>query len=425
MIWVILYTLIGYPILYVVYRNVFGIEFTKKKWPYVLVIGGTCLLQVLLGGTWAHPMVDTVIFCCDMVGVLILVDRKKWKAFLLFPVVYFLPAIVNMLVSYAVATVLGISHNEFRQSIALALITQLSAILVFSIYGWLFGKSKPKAIKFSLGQYLVQILGVLCFFFQIGFMQGFVEGSEFMMRYKQQFLVAILVTAILFFGLNIWQQIIWTRNVSLKQDNDNYQSFLEHQEQYVNMVIREDEKKRKMHHDMRAHIMALSALSEKGDLDEIKKYISEMEQGINGIQIDHFTNICAVDAIISEWYQRAVDNGVDWQWTGELTDIREISTYEMCIVFSNILSNAYEAVEKLTEKKYIHVKCASIRNKIFIEIMNSCETQQSGKVRPLTTKLDKGSHGYGLQNVEDVVKKYNGTIEYEGSAGCFRLSIVM
>ena len=51
MIWVILYTLIGYPILYVVYRNVFGIEFTKKKWPYVLVIGGTCLLQVLLGGT--------------------------------------------------------------------------------------------------------------------------------------------------------------------------------------------------------------------------------------------------------------------------------------------------------------------------------------------------------------------------------------
>ena len=132
-----------------------------------------------------------------------------------------------------------------------------------------------------------------------------------------------------------------------------------------------------------------------------------------------------MDAIISEWYQRAVDNGVDWQWTGELTDIREISTYEMCIVFSNILSNAYEAVEKLTEKKYIHVRCATIRNKIVIEIMNSCETQQSGKVRPLTTKLDKGSHGYGLQNVEDVVKKYNGTIDYDRAQDRFRLSIVM
>ena len=425
MIWVILYTLIGYPILYVVYRNVFGIEFTKKKWPYVLVIGGTCLLQVLLGGTWAHPMVDTVIFCCDMVGVFVLAVGKRWKAFFLFPVVYFMTLIVNLLASYGVAAVLGISHKQLRHSPGLTLISEAFALIVFPIYGWLVKKTKMKTMKFSMGQYLVQILGVLCFFFQIGFMQGFVEGSEFMMRYKQQFLVAILVTAILFFGLNIWQQIIWTRNVSLKQDNDNYQSFLEHQEQYVNMVIREDEKKRKMHHDMRAHIMALSALSEKDDLDAIKKYISEREQGINGIQITHFTNICAVDAIISEWYQRAVDNGVDWQWTGELTDIREIYTYEMCIVFSNILSNAYEAVEKLTEKKYIHVRCATIRNKIVIEIMNSCETQQSGKVRPLTTKLDKGSHGYGLQNVEDVVKKYNGTIDYDRAQDRFRLSIVM
>ena len=84
-----------------------------------------------------------------------------------------------------------------------------------------------------------------------------------------------------------------------------------------------------------------------------------------------------------------------------------------------------QVIEKLTEKKYIHVRCATIRNKIVIEIMNSCETQQSGKVRPLTTKLDKGSHGYGLQNVEDVVKKYNGTIDYDRAQDRFRLSIVM
>ena len=88
MIEVLLYTLIGYPIFYVVYTNVFGIVFTKTKWLYLVTIGGTCLLQCgVFCATKGDEWKDFVIIGCGFVSVFVLSEGKRWKNFLLFPIV--------------------------------------------------------------------------------------------------------------------------------------------------------------------------------------------------------------------------------------------------------------------------------------------------------------------------------------------------
>ncbi len=425
MIEVIIFTLIGYPIFYVGAQNVFGIRFTRKILPYVIVIGGTCAIQCIFHPSWGDPIIDLIIFSCDMLGMLLLAEKDKWKAFFLFPVLYFLTTIMNLLMSYGEAALLGIEQNDVRMSFALTLIIEPFALLVYLIVGFVARKINLQGAKLNFGQYVFQIAAVICFFIQVGLMQGFAEGDPLVWQYKQWFIIATIVTSILFFGLMILQQFILAQKYTLERDNENYRKFLEQQEQYVNLVIRADEKKRKMHHDMRAHITALSYLSEKGDLEAIKAYLKEMEHGIKQFQVEKFTGIYAVDAIISEWHQRIKEKDIEWQWSGELTDAEEYTVYDLCVIFSNVLSNAYEAAVKCSEGGYVHLKCATMEKQIVIDIVNSCVDQIISNEKPSTSKEDKASHGFGLQNVEDVVKKYNGTIEYDRQKECFRLSIVM
>lgn len=425
MIEVIIFTLIGYPIFCVGAHNVFGIQFTRKILPYVIVIGGTCAIQFFVHPAWGDPIIDLIIFCCDMLGMLLLAEKDRWKAFFLFPVIYFMAMVMNLLMSYGEAAILGIEQNDVRMSFALTLLIEPFALLVYLIVGFVVRKMNIKGIELSFGQYIFQIVAMICIFLQVGIMQGFAEGDALVWQYKQWFVIATIVSSILFFGLTILQQIIQAQKFTLERDNDNYRKFLEQQERYVSLVVRADEKKRKMHHDLRAHMTALSYLSEKGDLESIKTYLKEMEHDIKQFQVEKFTNIYAVDAIISEWHQRITQMNIEWQWLGELANTEKFTVYDLCVIFSNVLSNAYEAAVKCTENGYVHVKCTVIGEEVVVDIVNSCIDQIVSNEKPSTSKKDKSSHGFGLQNVEDVVKKYNGTIEYDRKKESFRISIVM
>ena len=42
-----------------------------------------------------------------------------------------------------------------------------------------------------------------------------------------------------------------------------------------------------------------------------------------------------------------------------------------------------------------------------------------------TTKMDKGTHGFGLQNIRRVAQKYKGDIDMEADGENFKLSVML
>ena len=86
---------------------------------------------------------------------------------------------------------------------------------------------------------------------------------------------------------------------------------------------------------------------------------------------------------------------------------------EIISLFGNLLDNAIEACERITDKNtWIHIKMKKKNQLLYFEIKNTTETtvqQVPGKF--ITTKTDGTLHGYGIKNIMDVVEKYHGIFQ--------------
>lgn len=428
MLGVVLYTLLEFINFYLAYRSLFGITFTKKKMPYFVVIVCACIVQVLVlllvDDTWR----DITAVGMGFLGAIFLGEGQRKKVILLYPVVTFIPSLINMLGSFIIAALFGVTQAEVVNSTALTLMSECTAIIVFTVILFM-GKGKDREPNIiTKGQYVLLLVGACCFFVIIAFSQGLLDGETnmfFLYELKNLTAVVSMVLAFFFMGLCIWQQITWKRALQYQLKSEKYRMFLEGQEEHIRMLILGDENRRKLHHDMNAHMLALKSMAEKEEWDALQIYLAEMQNGLDSTYVHKYTTISAVDAIVAEWHSRALNCQAQWSWEGTLQQSSRISLFELCTIFSNLLSNAVEAVEGLEKERYIIIKVSDFQGKIVISVRNTCEEKENTKERPKTTKRDKEYHGLGLQNVEEIVRKQEGSIEYTIQEGWFQVDIVL
>ena len=101
---------------------------------------------------------------------------------------------------------------------------------------------------------------------------------------------------------------------------------------------------------------------------------------------------------------------------------------DICSIFGNALDNAIESVRKIKdyEKRIIHVDASSEKNFLLIRFENYYE----GEIKfhnelPVTTKVQKHIHGYGLKSLIYTVHKYRGEVNIDTKDQWFRLRILI
>ena len=101
-----------------------------------------------------------------------------------------------------------------------------------------------------------------------------------------------------------------------------------------------------------------------------------------------------------------------------------IDIYDICTIFSNVLSNALEAAAD-TEEKYVSLECRYTDSSIIIVVKNSFNGEQpGGSVQLKTRKENVDYHGYGLENMKDSINKYKGAFYIETKENIFTLKIL-
>jgi sensor histidine kinase regulating citrate/malate metabolism len=144
------------------------------------------------------------------------------------------------------------------------------------------------------------------------------------------------------------------------------------------------------------------------------------------LEVRKFTGIGVVDAIVSEWYQKAENAGITWEWDGMLGPT-EMEVFDLCVVFSNLLSNAVEAAEQVEEgrERKISISCGTFRERICIRVSNTCRINPGNRTRHGTTKSDHKNHGFGLVNIRNTVTNANGEFEIREEPGIFTAEIIV
>ena len=190
----------------------------------------------------------------------------------------------------------------------------------------------------------------------------------------------------------------------------------------INEIYRNNSK---LYHDLNNHLNVLYHILDDQNVDEAKEYIKEISTPILRLCNTIWTGIDVVDVVINSKLQRMQELHIESDINVELPRNSNISSNDLCTILSNIIDNAIEATEQLQENKWIHITMRRINYFLFIKVVNSCNDVKKFETFPDTTKENKMFHGWGLQSVSDVVKKYEGTLECVNEKGEFIVKIML
>ena len=181
----------------------------------------------------------------------------------------------------------------------------------------------------------------------------------------------------------------------------------------------------RLRHDMKNHIIALSALSRNQEWEKIDDYLRNMEDIVLDAGGD-MTGNKAVDALLYQKRKQAEEENIKWECDVQMPKGCYINEFDLCVLFGNILDNALEACERIQSGQghFINIQAKTVKKCFLLEVKNSMDRTEK-YVDGFTNKGDSQEHGIGLLNVGDVVHRYNGVMNIEVEKGIFVISILM
>ena len=170
---------------------------------------------------------------------------------------------------------------------------------------------------------------------------------------------------------------------------------------------------RSFRHDMKRHFAEISVLASTGKIEQIKNYVSAMENNLVESRRLVDSGNTALDTVLNYMLQRAVDKKI------------QLNVKVVNIIFGNLLENAIEA-QKDVKNPSIDLEINYLMDSLVVEISNRCLQKVIFKGGlPVTTKQSVREHGYGLKNVKKVLDKYISTLDFECSDERFTVKILM
>ena len=213
----------------------------------------------------------------------------------------------------------------------------------------------------------------------------------------------------------------------MKEDENKYSYFFETQKKYFKELRRRNEDLRAFRHDICAHIAVIRKYIEQNESEKLLAYLADMENKTGLNEIRSYTGNFAVDAVINDQVKNMAEKNIKFSFEGFFQSRKEISDFDLCTIFYNLIKNAVEGCERATSSGgHINVIIKNIGEKTGIIIENDTvlKTLPADYIIS-TTKEDKRNHGYGMRSIRTTVEKYNGIYNNLIEDGKFIVNIVI
>ncbi len=172
------------------------------------------------------------------------------------------------------------------------------------------------------------------------------------------------------------------------------------------------EKLRSLRHDMNNHVLVLQNLVHSKQYDILQEYLDDMCGEVSPANDFIFIKNKALSALLYNKSLNARLKNIEFE-TVISVDGFDIPDKDMCTLLGNLLDNAIEAAEKVLDNKYIQLILSKKDSDYYIECSNTFrEMPVIVKNTFITSKVSKELHGFGMKNIQSIVHKYSGTMEY-------------
>lgn len=169
------------------------------------------------------------------------------------------------------------------------------------------------------------------------------------------------------------------------------------------------DRQKKREHEYKNEMMVISSLLKQNKLEKLHtlldQYNAEIAHNIDAIDTNHVI----VNAILNTKLQEARERGIVFVLKINDLSALKMKDEDIVVILSNMLNNAIEACEKCSGKRIIRVKAVKEGKTTIFSVINTIhEIPHFIDGRYQTTKEEQ-FHGIGIENVKEIVSKYNGT----------------
>lgn len=200
-----------------------------------------------------------------------------------------------------------------------------------------------------------------------------------------------------------------------KQEKLNYEYYAKQADNYKNALS--------VLHDVRKHVKILKELNQEEKFPEVQKYANAFENLLAPLLLKHYCRNAILNIIINDKVDFCEKNKIDFDVKVCDIDIEFMEPIDITTVFGNLLDNAVEACIG-TEGGHIVLEAGPFNRFIYVQLCNSISKKIKWDVRGFPVS-DKGKqHGIGLRNVEKILKKYNGNMEFSAEGDVFKVKIL-
>lgn len=179
-------------------------------------------------------------------------------------------------------------------------------------------------------------------------------------------------------------------------------------------------------HDYHNHIQAMKVHLTMNHLEEMERYLNELDHDLTSVDTVIKTGNVMVDAILNSKISLIKSKQININAKASVPENIKISEIDLCVIIGNLLDNAMEACMKSDDKdkRFIRVYIGILKGQLYISVSNSVfgEVSKTGKTYH-TTKGE--NHGFGLMRVDKITGKYNGYVNRQNEDGIFATEIML
>lgn len=409
-----------------VMHSVFGSRLVlgKKIWikraafcMSILLIG-TCMEHASLkyGIMSIYPIINVLSACLIMDLTISDCIRKSILAYLLEET---MGTIVYLLCSF----LFGIKPEEFYDYPKYDLLCGMFILLICVEITFLTRRNTVE-IFLNMKTFLISLVIEIFMSLQVGFVTYVLgDGVRNNIRMENLFVIVIMIGS----SVSMAFYYLYIRKLEQVKDLQHAQIDSLRQEQlvtqrYYTKLYEKNEQTRARQHDVHHMLQMLGTLVEEGDTQEALRIIKEWTRNEHEGKKLVYSQNRIIDSVIDGLLGTELENeDIRFLYKGRVPEKTGIDDLDLCLLVSNLLENAKEAVIGLDAcKREICMEIGMKERLLFLDIRNPYD-----KERCRQEEKEKGWHGYGLKNIQEIVHRYNGDINIKKSGQEFGVHIVL
>lgn len=212
---------------------------------------------------------------------------------------------------------------------------------------------------------------------------------------------------------------------SARMNEQVFKQMLEVYSYQLDVARESEERVKALRHDIKHHIIELSAMAKKNNNNDMIKYLSSMKEFMLNPKEYSTTGNREIDGVLNYMLQKANStlNQVDVQIN--IPEDLYFNNFNICVILGNLVDNAVREASK-SEEKLLTIKMQIKQEVLLIFIENSYSGKIFEKKNGLqTTQTELAIHGIGLENVKKVVLANGGEIKTDYTSDRFCVQVLL